>query len=60
VVEASRSHLYAVFVCFDDSGKVQGHMTAGEDIMTDDFVELTVDTFHDQRHGFVVAGFLSR
>jgi hypothetical protein len=48
-----RSHLYAVFVCFDDPGKVQGHMTAREDIMTDDFVELTVDTFHDQRHGFV-------
>ena len=51
------TNLYMVFVCWDNvKGGVRGHMTRREPSTpfdNDDYVEVTLDTFHDQRHGFV-------
>jgi hypothetical protein len=50
------SNLYVVWLCFDtEPGKIRSHLSRRENIYDDDFVELTLDTFHDQRHGFVFA-----
>lgn len=50
------SNLYLVWLCFDKQpGKIRAHLSRRENIYDDDFVELTLDTFHDQRHGFVFA-----
>ncbi len=47
-------HLYIIFVCFDaEPDKIRGRLTRRENAFDDDFVEVTLDTFHDQRHGFV-------
>lgn len=47
-------NLYAVFLAFDsEPDKIRARMTRREDAFDDDFVELTVDTFHDQRRGYV-------
>jgi Domain of unknown function (DUF5916)/Carbohydrate family 9 binding domain-like len=46
-------NLYAVFVCFDDPGKVRAQMSHREDIFDDDTVEIIVDTFHDRRRAYV-------
>ena len=48
--------LYLVWVCWDSNPHaVRGHMTRREAVTPpdDDYVELTLDTFHDQRHGFL-------
>ncbi|HEY0563992.1 MAG TPA: DUF5916 domain-containing protein, partial [Terriglobales bacterium] len=43
--------LYVVWVCFDsEPNKVRAHMARRENIYQDDYVEMTLDTFHDQRH----------
>jgi len=45
-------NLYAVWLCFDrDPKAVRAHMSRRENIYDDDFVSITLDTFHDQRHG---------
>jgi len=50
-------NLYMVFVCWDkDPGGIRGHMTRREPSTPydgDDYIEITLDTFHDQRHAFV-------
>ena len=47
-------NLYLVFVCFDsEPDKVRARLTRRENAFGDDFVEATLDTFHDQRRGFV-------
>jgi hypothetical protein len=46
------SHLYAVFICKDDPGKVRANMTKREAIMNDDVVALIVDTYHDGRRAY--------
>jgi hypothetical protein len=48
-------HLYFVFVAFDDeSGKVRARMSRRENISDqDDWVEVALDTFHDQRRAFL-------
>lgn len=49
-------NLYAVWLCFDGNPRaVRAHMARRENIYDDDFVELTLDTFHDHRHGLVFA-----
>lgn len=48
-------HLYAVFVCRDQSGDVRRHLTARDAIADDDQVALYLDTFHDGRHAYVFA-----
>src|SRR5258708_7872115 len=50
------SNLYTVWVCWDSDPKaIRGHLTRREAVTPpdDDYVELTLDTFHDQRHGFL-------
>ena len=51
------ANLYMIFVCWDTAPHgVRGHMTRREPSTpfdNDDFVEITLDTFRDQRHGFV-------
>ena len=48
------TNLYVVWVCFDkEPGKIRAHMSRRENIYDDDYVELMVDTFHDQRHALV-------
>jgi Domain of unknown function (DUF5916) len=50
------SNLYLVWVCWDTNpGAIRGHLTRREAVTPpdDDYVELTLDTFHDQRHGFL-------
>lgn len=47
-------NLYTVFVCFDsEPDKVRANLSRRENVFSDDWVELTVDTFHDQRRGYV-------
>jgi hypothetical protein len=47
-------NLYVVWLCFDkDPGKIRAHMSRRENIYDDDYVELMLDTFHDQRHALV-------
>jgi len=47
-------HLYVVFVCFDNQPEqIRAHMTRRENADGDDWVELTLDTFNDQRRGYV-------
>jgi Domain of unknown function (DUF5916) len=49
-------NLYMIWVCWDsDPHAIRGHMTRREAVTPpdDDYVELTLDTFHDQRHGFL-------
>ena len=45
-------NLYAVFVCFDEPGKVRARMSRREDIFEDDTVEVMLDTFHDRRRAY--------
>ncbi|MEW6130357.1 MAG: DUF5916 domain-containing protein [Acidobacteriota bacterium] len=47
-------NLYIVMVCFDsEPDKLRARMTRREGAFGDDFVEITLDTFHDRLHGFV-------
>ncbi len=49
-------NLYVVWVCWDSNPRaVRDHLTRREAVTPpdDDYVELTLDTFHDQRHGFL-------
>jgi hypothetical protein len=45
-------NLYAVFICFDEPGKVRARMSRREDIFSDDNVEIILDTFHDRRRAY--------
>jgi hypothetical protein len=46
-------NFYAIFVCFDSQPQqVRARMSHREDVFDDDFVELMLDTFHDQRHAY--------
>ncbi len=50
------ANLYLVWVCWDKEPQaIRGHLTRREAVTPpdDDYVELTLDTFHDQRHGFL-------
>jgi len=47
-------HLYVVYVCFDDAPeKIRAHLARRDNAWSDDWVELTLDTFHDKRRGYV-------
>jgi len=51
-----RANLYMIWVCWDKDPKaIRGHLTRREAVTPpdDDYIELTLDTFHDQRHGFL-------
>ena len=47
-----QKNLYAVFVCFDDPGKLRARMSRREDVYDDDQVEIMLDTFHDRRRAY--------
>ena len=50
------TNLYVVWVCWDaNPHAVRAHLARREGVTPpdDDYVELTIDTFHDQRHGFL-------
>jgi hypothetical protein len=47
-------NIYIAFLCFDtEPDKVRARMTRRETAFSDDFVEVTLDTFHDQQRGYV-------
>jgi len=46
-------HLYAVFVCNDEPGKVRANLTRREGIMGDDIVGVILDTYHDGRRAYM-------
>ncbi len=49
-----QQHLYAVFVCFDrEPGKIRARMSTRNEIFSDDFVTIQLDTFRDQRRAYV-------
>jgi hypothetical protein len=47
-----QKNFYAVFVCFDEPGKVRGRKSRREDISDEDTVEVMLDTFHDRRRAY--------
>ena len=47
-----QKNLYVAFICFDDAKKVRARMSAREDILDDDQVEIMLDTFHDRRRAY--------
>lgn len=47
-------NLYIVFVCFDkEPEKIRARWERRENAFDDDFVEVTLDTFHDRRRGYM-------
>jgi Domain of unknown function (DUF5916) len=47
-------NLYVVWLCFDkDPAHIRAHLSRRENIYDDDYVELVLDPFHDQRRGLV-------
>jgi hypothetical protein len=48
------ANLYVVFVCFDSQpGKIEARLSRREDALSDDKVDLFLDTFDDQRRAYV-------
>lgn len=46
------SHLYFVFACYDhDPSAIRGHLARRENILTDDYVAVLLDSFKDRRKG---------
>src|SRR6185369_14245066 len=48
-------HLYVIFVCKDEPGKVRAHMSKRENTGNDDAVGIAIDTFHDRRRAYLFA-----
>lgn len=47
-------NLYVIWVCFDsEPDRIRARMAKREDAFEDDWVEITLDTFRDQRRGYV-------
>ncbi|MGH9836806.1 MAG: DUF5916 domain-containing protein [Blastocatellia bacterium] len=47
-------NLYIIFVAFDNEpGKIRARLEKRENAFDDDFVEVTLDTFHDRRRGYM-------
>lgn len=50
------TRLFIAWLCYDTNpSAIRAHMVRRENLYKDDFVEVTLDTFHDQRHAFVFA-----
>ncbi len=48
------TNLYVVFVCFDsEPDKIEARLSRREDALSDDKVDLFLDTFNDQRRAYV-------
>lgn len=52
-VSYDTQHLYVVFVCKEEPGKVRANMTKREAITGDDVVAVTLDTYHDGRRAYM-------
>jgi len=49
-----QSNIYVVFLCHDEhADQIRAQMTKRENAFADDYVEITLDTFKDQRRGYV-------
>lgn len=47
-------YLYIAWICFDaEPSKIRARRTPREQAFSDDFVEVTLDTFHDRRRAYV-------
>jgi hypothetical protein len=47
-------NLYISFICYDDEPeKIRARMERRENAFDDDFVEVTLDTYHDRRRGYM-------
>jgi len=52
----TRTALYIVFICHDDkTSQIRGHLARRENIMSDDYVSVLLDPFHDHRRGIYFA-----
>ncbi len=48
-----RKNLYAVFLAFDpETEKIRAHMAPRENVFDDDYVNIQIDTFNDQRRAY--------
>src|SRR5690348_16119402 len=45
-------NLYVVFVCKDEPGKVRAHLSKREDIFSDDWVGVFLDTYRDHHRAY--------
>jgi hypothetical protein len=45
-------NLYVIFVCKDDPTKIRSRKARRDDLLSDDRVTLTIDTFHDHRRSY--------
>ena len=46
-------HLYVVFVCTDEPGKVRAHLSKRESIGGDDWVAVAIDPYHDGHRSYL-------
>ena len=46
-------NLYVAFVCQDKPERIRAHMAKREDVLNDDLVSITLDTFQDRRRAYV-------
>jgi hypothetical protein len=52
----TKTALYIVFVCHDKTtDQIRGHLARRENIMSDDYVSVILDPFHDHRRGIMFA-----
>lgn len=50
----THKYFYAVFVCKDDHANlIRAHLLQRDNLSDDDYVEVMLDTFHDQRRAFL-------
>ena len=45
-------NLYVAFVCKDDPSKIRAQMTRRDALLSDDRVDVSIDTFHDHRRNY--------
>lgn len=45
-------NLYAAFVCKDDPSKIRAQITRRDALLSDDRVDISIDTFHDHRRNY--------
>ena len=45
-------HLYVVFVCKDEPGRIRARLSPRDNIDTDDLVGIYLDTFHDRQRAY--------
>jgi hypothetical protein len=46
-------NIYVAFVCKDKRERIRAHMAKREDVLNDDLVSITLDTFRDRRRAYV-------